>query len=677
MSLPAVEVRTAFPNAIEVRTPVWIPLPDGTRLHAKIWLPVDADQNPVPAIIEYGPYRLTDGTVASDEQEMCWFAGEGYAGIRIDIRGTGESSGLCPDEYTEQETLDGVDAIAWIAAQPWCTGAVGMTGYSWTGFNGLQIAARRPPALKAVVSGYSTDDRYTDDVHYRGGLIDAMDMLHWSVCMHGWQARPPVPAIYGEGWREAWLERMNLEPWIAHWMAHQRRDDYWRHGSACEDFDKIETPILCVAGWTDGYTDSAFRVLAGAKGPRKAIIGPWGHNDPIHGPPSPRVGILAEQTRWFDRWLKGIDSGIDGDAMLIAYEQDPVEPAPRLADRPGRWIVEETWPSPRIETRELVLGHGTLGGDPGHGQVFPIESVQTVGLDGGSWTADGKSDDLPLDQRGEEALSLCFTSDPLDASFAILGHATARLAITADQPTAMVSVRLSEIAPDGSSLLVTRGQLNLCHRHGNDRPEAVVPGEEMAIDVPLDSIAHRFQPGNRIRIAISPCYWPWAWPSPVPVTLGIRSGASSLLLPERPASPTDAIMRPLDPPFEPPIPEIEMLRPGSGGSRTRTYDPATGVTETVFDWDIGGAWKYENGLVWEDSSITTMRIKDDDPLSAEVVVENTSLYEDGELTVAIVAHSEMRCTATDYIVSCTLTVQENGAPLLDRTWDYTFPRDHN
>ncbi len=148
MSLPAVEVRTAFPNAIEVRTPVWIPLPDGTRLHAKIWLPVDADQNPVPAIIEYGPYRLTDGTVASDEQEMRWFAGEGYAGIRIDIRGTGESSGLCPDEYTEQETVDGCDAIAWIAAQPWCTGAVGMTGYSWTGFNGLQIAARRPPALE-------------------------------------------------------------------------------------------------------------------------------------------------------------------------------------------------------------------------------------------------------------------------------------------------------------------------------------------------------------------------------------------------------------------------------------------------------------------------------------------------------------------------------------------------
>ncbi|MFM7694081.1 MAG: CocE/NonD family hydrolase, partial [Actinomycetota bacterium] len=141
-----VETRTDFPRTIEVRSPVWIPLPDGTRLHAKVWLPVDADEHPVPAVIEYGPYRLTDGTVASDEQEMRWFAGEGYAGIRIDIRGTGESSGRCTDEYTEAETQDGVEAIAWIAAQPWCTGAVGITGYSWTGFNGLQIAARRPPA---------------------------------------------------------------------------------------------------------------------------------------------------------------------------------------------------------------------------------------------------------------------------------------------------------------------------------------------------------------------------------------------------------------------------------------------------------------------------------------------------------------------------------------------------
>ncbi len=672
-----IEIVTEFPRTLTIRTPVWIPMPDGTRLHAKIWLPDDADTNPVPAVIEYGPYRLTDGTVASDEQEMRWFAGHGYAGIRIDIRGTGESTGLCPDEYTEQETLDGVEAIAWIADQSWCTGAVGIIGYSWTGFNGLQIAARRPPALKAVVTGYSTDDRYTDDVHYRGGLVDAMDMLHWSVCMHGWQARPPAPAIYGAGWREAWFERMELEPWIRHWMAHQHRDAYWAHGSVCEDFAQIEIPVLCIAGWTDGYTDSAFRVLAGVRGPRKAIIGPWGHVDPIHGPPTPRIGILSEQTRWWDRWLKGIDSGIDDDPMLVAWEQDPVTPAPRLAERPGRWVAEESWPSPRIATRALTFGHGTLGGDPGRDQVFEIESVQTVGLDGGSWCADGKSDDLTLDQRGEEAASLCFTSDPIAQSFAILGHATASLAITADQPIAMVSVRLSEVLEDGSSLLVTRGQLNLCHRHGNHAPVPVVPGEEMQIDVLLDSIGHCFRAGSRLRVAVSPCYWPWAWPSPVPVTLGVRTGDSALLLPVRPERDADAVLRPFDLPAEPKIPPVELLRPGSGGSRTRTYDAATSITTSVFDWDIGGAWKFENGIVWEDSSVTTMSIKDGDPLSAEVIVENTCLYDDGTLKVDIVARSTMACTATDYLVTCLLDVRENDESCFNRTWNYSFPRDHN
>ena len=673
-----VEIRTEFPRTPMVWEDIWIPLVDGTRLHGRVWLPEDAEQDPVPAVLEYGPYRLTDGTVLSDAQQMRWFAGYGYAGIRVDIRGTGESDGLCTDEYTEQEILDGVEVVEWIATQSWCTGAVGMMGYSWTGFNSLQIAARRPPSLKAIATGYSTDDRYADDVHFKGGLIDALDMAHWSVCMHAWQARPPVPARVGERWRELWLERLELEPWIAHWLAHQRRDDYWRHGSVSEDLSKIEIPVLAIAGWTDGYTDSAFRLLAGLSGPRKAIIGPWGHVDPIHGPPTPQVGILSELVRWWDRWLKNIDSGIDDDPLLIAYQQDPVAPAGLIPHRPGRWIGEQTWPSLRISEHTLYLGDGLLTEQAPSDGVTSVDSVQTVGLHGGSWCADGKSPDLPIDQRREEALSATFTSEPLPGDIAILGHAEARLVLTADQPVAMVSVRVSEILPNGASLLVTRGQLNLTHRHSHAEPVSVVPGEEMTIRLRLDSIAHCFRAGNRIRVAISPCYWPHAWPSPVPVRLGIRRGGhSSLVLPVRPPSELDTAMRPLDPPAEPATPNYTQLASGSGGARVTSVDQQTLRTTLAFDWDMGGAVQYENAVIWEDTSYSTLSITEGDPLSAEVIVENTSRFEHDDLRVDITAKHTMTSNETNYLISCLLDVRENGIRRFNRTWDYSFPRDHN
>ena len=219
--------RTEYPREPVVMNGLEIPLADGTRLAARVWLPSDAEQHPVPAVLEYLPYRLNDGTAVFDHTQMMHFAGNGYAGVRVDIRGTGESEGVCTDEYTPQEQADALEVIAWIAEQPWCTGAVGMMGYSWSGFNCLQTAALRPPALKAIASCLASDDRFADDVHYRGGLVIPMDMVHWSTCMLGWQARPPDPEVVGERWLAMWLQRLEQTPWVAHWLAHQRRDAYW------------------------------------------------------------------------------------------------------------------------------------------------------------------------------------------------------------------------------------------------------------------------------------------------------------------------------------------------------------------------------------------------------------------------------------------------------------------
>ena len=142
----------------------WIPMPDGRRLAARLLLPKTAAKSPVPAILEYIPYRRRDGTRPRDDDTHYWFAANGYGSARVDISGSGDSEGLIEDEYIKREQDDALAIIAWLAKQPWCTGAVGMIGISWGGFNGLQVAARRPPALKAVISLCATVDRYHDDV---------------------------------------------------------------------------------------------------------------------------------------------------------------------------------------------------------------------------------------------------------------------------------------------------------------------------------------------------------------------------------------------------------------------------------------------------------------------------------------------------------------------------------
>ena len=339
---------TDLPRPVRRIDHVWIPLSDGTRLGARIWLPEDAESDPVPAILEYIPYRKGDGTAPRDEPRHAYFAGHGYAALRVDLRGSGESDGLLHDEYLPQEQEDALELLSWIAAQPWCTGAVGMFGISWGGFNGLQVAAHAPPELKAVISLCSTDDRYADDVHYRGGAVLALEMLSWGASMLSFNAVAPDPEVAGPGWREAWLERIDaVEPYEYEWLRHQRRDDYWKQGSVCEDFAAIECPVYAIGGWADGYSEAVFRLVAGLRAPVQGADRPLVARVPRRGGAGPAIGFLGECLRWWDRWLKGEDTGIEDEPALRFWMQEPVAPAPQHRERPGRWVAEESWPSPR------------------------------------------------------------------------------------------------------------------------------------------------------------------------------------------------------------------------------------------------------------------------------------------------------------------------------------------
>jgi predicted acyl esterase len=652
-----------LPRRIREIEHTWIALADGCRLAARIWLPDDAEGDPVPAVLEYLPYRKNDGTAVRDAARQPYLAGHGYAAVRVDLRGTGESDGIIEDEYTPQELSDALEVIDWLAGQPWCSGPVGMTGISWGGFNSLQVAALQPPALRAIITLCSTDDRYADDVHYRGGCVLASDMLHWASSMLTWNARPPDPRLAGEGWRRQWLERLErAQPFIEPWLSHQRRDGYWAHGSVCEDYSAIRCPVYAVGGWADGYTNAVFRLLEGLSCPRKGLVGPWGHAFPDDASPGPGVGWLQESVRWWDHWLKGQDTGIMEEPLLRVWLQDWEPPRGSYEARAGRWIAEERWPSPRIEPRRLTAGGGVH------------RAPQSCGAEAGVWCASGQAGDLPGDQRRDDALSLVFDWEPLGEKLEILGLPEVELELAVDRPRALVCVRLCDVAADGTSVLVSRGLLNLTHRDGHAEPRALEPGARYAVRLRLDSAAYAFAAGHRLRLAVSSTYWPWAWPSPEPVELTVL--AAELTLPVRPPRAGDASLPAFGEPEQTPPLEVEQLAPGVGG-RSLRRDLETGLVEQVFDWDLGGTVRLVPiELVSEDSSRAVYSILEDDPLSAKVEVRAATGMARGDWSARAEVTSAMTADADSFLVTSALDCYEGATRVFARTWSFRFPRDH-
>jgi putative CocE/NonD family hydrolase len=659
-------IRTEFPRRVREIEHTWIPLSDGCRLAARIWLPDDAEEDPVPAVLEFLPYRKNDGTVARDAKRQPYLAGFGYAAVRVDMRGTGESDGILEDEYTEQEQEDALELIAWLAEQPWCTGAVGMWGISWGGFNALQVAAHRPPALKAIMTLCSTDDRYADDVHYRGGCVLALDMLHWASSMMTWNARPPDPRLAGENWRETWLDRLEAaNAWIEPWLSHQRRDEYWKQGSVCEDYSAMECPVYAVGGFADGYTNAVPRLLERLSVPRKGLIGPWAHAFPDDASPGPSIGFLQECVRWFDHWLKGTENGVMDEPMLRVWMQESVEPQPSYEERPGRWVAEPSWPSPHVENQRWDL--------PPEGERS-LRAVQSTGTEAGAWTAEGQSADLATDQRPDDAFSITYDFEPLAEPLEILGRSSVTLALAVDRPHALVCVRLCEVFPDGTSALVTRGLLNLAHRASHEEPSTLEPGARYEVRVPLDVAAHSFPAGHRLRVAVSPAYWPWAWPSPEEVTLTVFGGR--LELPVRaPRAEDEELAAFQDPEHSPPL-EIEETEAGPQGRMIRR-ELATGLVEQIFDWDLGGASRLVAiDLDTSDSSHTVYSIVEGDPLSAAVRFRATSGMGRGDWSTRSQVTSSMTSDAANFHVETELTVTENENEVFMRTWRFAIPRDH-
>jgi putative CocE/NonD family hydrolase len=662
-----------FPRRVREIENLWIPMSDGCQLAARIWLPEDAEASPVPAILEYLPYRKGDATAERDALTHPYFAGHGYAGVRVDMRGTGESDGLLSDEYLKQEQDDALEVIAWLARQPWCNGSVGMIGISWGGFNGLQVAARRPPALKAIVTLCSTDDRYADDTHYMGGAVLGAN-LSWASTMIANQMRPPDPALVGGRWREMWQERLaNLPLFHELWLQHQHRDDYWKHGSVCEDFSSIECAVYAVGGWDDSYTNPIPRLLSGLKAPRKGLIGPWAHRFPHFGLPGPQIGFLQECLRWWDHWLKGIDTGIMNEPMLRAFMQDSVRPAAWYASRPGRWIAEKIWPAPGVKRTRWYLTPDGIAAGAGPEMPLLLASPESTGAHAGMWCPHGLAPDEPTDQREDDAKSLKFDSEPLRAQTEILGAPVVEVEIMSDKPCAKLVARLCDVHPDGASTRVCYGILNLTHHAGHDAPMPLEPGRRYQVRIQLNDVGYAFPPGHRIRLALSSTYWPLTWPSPEPTQLTVYAGAATLTLPERARQPEDDLEPFLAAEASAPEPRTTLRRGRS--SRNLSHDIATGETTFLLADDHGRARIDRHGLEIGSSREHEYRITEGNPLSAWAETRWTNEMGRGGWQVRATSRVAMTSTREHFIIHAAIDAFEGDRRVCSRNWERRIKRE--
>jgi putative CocE/NonD family hydrolase len=648
-----------------------IPMPDGGYLSAHLFMP-DAP-GPFPAVFDYYPYRKDDVS-AGNMRYHHYLAQRGFVGIRVDVRGTGGSTGTAVDEYSLQEHLDGVEAIAWMAAQPWCNGNVGMFGSSYGGFNSLQVAMHRPPALKAICPMYFTDNRYTDDCHYKGGSMQMLyDIGTYGLGMVVMNALPPYPEGAGEQWATIWEDHLQNEPWILNWVAHQTYDDYWKHGSLCENYQAIECAVYLFGGWRDGYTNCNLRVFEHLRSPKKVLIGPWLHVAPDVGVPGPRIDHLHEMVRFYEYWLKGIDNGIMAEPPLTLYIQqfDPPQ-----ADRPlttGFWRHEAGWPLERGRTQSLYLAEngGLQPEPPAVEQTAQYTYNPTVGTTFGMFSA-GSPLVLPMDQRLEDAYTLNWTSAPLAEPLEIVGHPQVNLPVAVTTDIATVTVRLIDVDPAGTAALVTKGILNLTHRESHERPAPVSPNQIYHVAITFDATSWLFEPGHAIRLSVAGADFPNSWPSPKPHTAIIHYGgqhAAQLFLPvvgpQEPALPTPHLQPPT--PFEPVV-QTYSERPKWQVSRDHMNNTMAVYMRT------GGRTRLSDSAEIEQQREVTATVSERDPAQATVRgLSRTTLYWPNRV-IDTQARGQIESTMSHFHVTIQLHITMDGIPHFNKRWVRTIPR---
>ena len=643
----AIKTVTKFPRKTKEVENFWIPMSDGVKLAARMFLPVDAEKNPVPALLEYLPYRKRDGTHVRDALTHPYLAGHGYASIRVDMRGSGDSDGLMQDEYTKQEQDDALEVIAWLTKQKWCSGKVGMFGISWGGFNALQVAARQPPALKAIVTICSTDDRYEDDIHYKGGTL-LNENLGWAATMLAYSSRSPDPKIVGNKWRKMWMERLKNEPFLLiPWLQHPHRDAYWKHGSVCENFSNITAATLVVGAWNDAYSNAVPRLMRGLRCPRKAIIGPWVHKYPHFAVPEPKIGFLQEMLRWWDHYLKDVNTKVHEEQDYRVYVMDAYKPGKFPEEIKGRWIGDSYWGFGNTETKTWALSSKGISATADD-KSFSITSKQNTGFDGGEYCIIWLGPEFPGDQAKDDAQSITFDSPALVDDIDIVGQPTITLEFTVDKPVAHVAIRLNDVWPSGEVSRITYHLQNLCMRDSREVPMPLEPGKRYTVKIKMDDIAWRVPSGHKLRVSISTSYFPMMWPAPEPVSLTVFTAKSELHLPIRKKVEIEKQVKFAEPEAATPVAQKQIKK--SSNTRKITVNKRTGETKLAIIDDFGTQEIKPHGMIIWGAGRENYSIMPDDPLSAKMETHWTEGRKRGTWETRTETYGRLTATKTHWIV---------------------------
>lgn len=532
---------------IRVERDVAVPMRDGAILRADVFRPEPEGRYPV--LLMRTPY---DKSVAM--LSYGWFqpirpASEGYVVVVQDVRGRFASEGRFRPFH--QEVDDGFDTVEWAARQAWSNGRVGMFGVSYFGATQWLAAAAQPPNLQAIVPGLTASDYY-DGWTYQGGAFELSFSLMWAASAFALPEtlrgdhepalkKQLLHGIYGIVF-DHWPALRHLPvreipafahdvvaPYYKEWLDHPTRDAYWEGVNIENAHARIHTPALNIGGWYDLFIRGTLRNFSGMRenGPterardgQRLLVGPWVHGAALnaqagHTNFGVAANVLLEELhmRWFDRWLRDADNGLDAEPPVRVFTMGA-----------NRWQDFDAWP-PReaVMTRYYLHSNGAAATVRGDGALstspptderpdrFVYDPLNPCPTRGGALFPNPP--DVPPGQFDQAAIEmrpdvLCYTSEPLDRDVEATGPVSVQLWATSSAPDTDFTAKLVNVAPDGTALNLCDGILRARYRNGFDRAELLPPEEPVALAIDLAGTSNVFLRGHRIRVEVSSSNFP-------------------------------------------------------------------------------------------------------------------------------------------------------------------------